>query len=194
MREEEIQEESPGEPEEPAVFRDGPLRDGPPWDIDHRYDQLTYELLTARFLAHDELLWQTPVLALTAQSFLMTISLSRDVDDWAAATAAALGTVLILMSMHLLGRHRFLALIEKHKLRQLEEILQIEPISTHSWAWKYGPSPALGKAFSHKAYGLGSPKYRWVFAVPSYRIWQVGLSLFVVANTAICVVRLIPMH
>jgi hypothetical protein len=190
MREEEIQEEEiPGIPIEPAD-----LRGGPPWAIDHRYDQLTYEMLTSRFLAHDELLWQTPVLALTAQSFLMTISLSRDVDDWAGATAAALGSVLILMSMHLLGRHRFLALIEKHKLRQLEEILHIEPLSTHSWAWKYEPSPALGKAFGHKDYGLKSPKYHRVFSVPSYRIWQVGLSLFAIANAAICVVRLIPMH
>jgi hypothetical protein len=189
MREEEkIQEESVGILKEPAV-----LRDGPPWEIDHRYDQLTYELLTARFLAHDELLWQTPVLALTAQSFLMTISLSRDVEHWAGATAAALGTVLILMSMHLLGRHRFLALIEKHKLRQLEEILQIEPLSTHSWAWKYGPSPELGKAFGHKAYGLKSPKYNPFFSVPSYRIWQVGLGLFAIANAALLVARVVRM-
>ncbi|MCU1433310.1 MAG: putative rane protein [Pseudarthrobacter sp.] len=171
-----------------------PPRDGPGWDIDHRYDQLTYEMLTARFLAHDELLWQTPVLALTAQSFLMTISLSPEVDDWAGATAAGLGTVLILMSMHLLGRHRFLELIEKHKLRQLEEILQIEPLSTHSWGWNYASAPELGKAFSHKEYGLQSPRYYRVFAVPSYRIWQVGLGLFAIANAVIFIVRALPMH
>ncbi|MET1088445.1 MAG: hypothetical protein ABWY04_15215 [Arthrobacter sp.] len=165
-------------------------RDGPRWEINHQHDQLTYEMLTARFLAHDELLWQTPVLALTAQSFLMTISLSPDVGKGAAATAAALGTVLILMSMHLLGRHRFLELIEKYKLKQLEETLHIEPLSTHSWGWNYAEAPRLGKAFKRREYGLDSPNYYWIFSVPSYRIWQIGLFLFAVANVTIFIVRL----
>lgn len=158
-------------------------------EIDHTFDQLTYEMLTARFLAHDELLWQTPVLALTAQSFLMTISLSRDVANLAAATAAALGTVLICMSMHLLGRHRFLELVEKHKLMELEESLRIEPLSTHSWAWKYEKAPRLGRAFKPRDYGLESPRYPRVFSWPSYIIWQIGLTLFAIANIGICIYR-----
>ncbi|WP_461189960.1 hypothetical protein [Arthrobacter sp. Z4-13] len=190
MREEkEFREEALDVHKEPVTSQNRPG-----WEINHHYDQVTYEMLTARFLAHDELLWQTPVLALTAQSFLMTISLSPEVDDWAGATAALLGTVLILMSMHLLGRHRFLELIEKHKLRQLEEALRIEPLSTHSWAWNYAPAPALGRTFSRKNYGLESPRYYRVFAVPSYRIWQVGLCLFAIANAVIFVVRILPMH
>jgi hypothetical protein len=187
--EKKFREESLGILKEPA-----PGRDSPQWEINHQHDQLTYEMLTARFLAHDELLWQTPVLALTAQSFLMTTSLSPEVDDWAGATAAFLGAVLILMSMHLLGRHRFLELVEKHKLRQLEELMQIEPLSTHSWGWNYEPAPKLGKAFGHKQYGLQSPRYYRVFSVPSYRIWQVGLCLFAIANAAIFIVRVLPMH
>jgi hypothetical protein len=162
---------------------------GPAWGINHHYDQLTYEMLTARFLAHDEQLWQTPVLALTAQSFLMSISLSRDVANLAAATAAALGAILILMSMHLLGRHRFLELIEKHKLKQLEEALEIEPLSTHSWAWKYAKAPKLGSTFRPADYGLESPPYPRIFSWPSYVIWQVGLSLFAIANIVICIFR-----
>ena len=162
---------------------------GPAWEINHHYDQLTYEMLTARFLAHDELLWQTPVLALTAQSFLMSISLSHEVADLAAATAAALGAILILMSMHLLGRHRFLELIEKHKLKQLEEAMKIEPLSTHSWAWKYAKAPKLGSTFKPVDYGLKSPGYPRIFSWPSYVIWQGGLSLFAIANIAICIYR-----
>ncbi|WP_144406257.1 hypothetical protein [Arthrobacter sp. SPG23] len=185
-------EEAPEEGPNP-VKNSGTGKRGPAWEIDPRNDQLAYEMLTARFLAHDELLWQTPVLALTAQSFLMTISLSRDVANLAAATAAALGTILILMSMHLLGRHRFLELIEKHKLRQLEEALQIEPLSTHSWAWQYRPTPKLGSAFKRRDYGLENPRYLWIFSVPSYVIWQIGLSFFAVANTAICIFRLSQM-
>lgn len=187
------EEQSPKESPD-MIKRNADHREGPPWEINHRYDELTYEMLTARFLAHDELLWQTPVLALTAQSFLMTISLSPDVDDWAGATAAALGTVLILMSMHLLGRHRFLELVEKYKLKMLEESLQIEPLSTHSWAWNYKQSPKLGNAYPYRDYGLESPSYYRVFSVPSYRIWQVGLSLFAIANAAICVFRLLPVQ
>lgn len=187
--EEELREESSNTLVQPEAVRQGPV-----WEINHHYDQLTYEMLTARFLAHDELLWQTPVLALTAQSFLMTISLSPGVEDLAAATAAALGTVLILMSMHLLGRHRFLELIEKYKLKELEETLQIEPLSTHSWGWKYAKTPKLGKAFKHKEYGLDSPRYYWIFSIPSYRIWQIGLSLFALANAAIFVIRITPLQ
>jgi hypothetical protein len=51
------------------------------------------------------------------------------------------------MSMHLLGRHGFLELIEKHKLMQLEEALQIEPLSTQSWAWNYRRAPKLGRTY-----------------------------------------------
>ncbi|KQQ89722.1 MULTISPECIES: hypothetical protein [Micrococcaceae] len=162
---------------------------GPAWQINHHYDQLTYEMLTARFLAHDELLWQTPVLALTAQSFLMSISLDDGITNIAGATAAAMGAILILMSMHLLGRHRFLELIEKHKLKQLEEAMKIEPLSTHSWAWKYARAPKLGSTFKPTDYGLSSPRYPKIFSWPSYVIWQAGLSLFFIANIAICVFR-----
>ena len=162
----------------------------PAREIDHRHDQLTYEMLTARFLAHDELLWQTPVLALTAQSFLMTISLSRDVANLAAATSAGLAAVLILMSMHLLGRHRFLELIEKHKLMELEKSMGIEPLSTHSWAWNYERAPRLGRAYRPGDYGLESPRYLRVFSWPSYVIWQIGLTLFALANIGICIYRL----
>jgi hypothetical protein len=162
---------------------------GPAWEINHHYDQLTYEMLTARFLAHDELLWQTPVLALTAKSFLMTISLDGDIADVAAATAAALGAVLMLMSMHLLGRHRFLELIEKHKLKQLEEAMRIEPLSTQSWAWKYAEAPKLGRTFKPIDYGLESPRYPRRFSWPSYVIWQGGLLLFTAANIAIFIFR-----
>jgi hypothetical protein len=184
-------------PDDEDVWEESPLparspesgEEGPPWEINHKYDQLAYEMLTARFLAHDELLWQTPVLALTAQSFLMSISLTPGVADLAAATAAALGAILILMSMHLLGRHRFLELIEKHKLKQLEETLGIEPLSTHSWAWRYAQPPKLGRTFKPIDYGLESPRYPKVFSLPSYGIWQLGLSLFFIANIVICAFR-----
>ncbi|SDT24226.1 hypothetical protein SAMN04489743_2134 [Pseudarthrobacter equi] len=174
--------DSPGRP--------GTGQPNPAGMISHSYDQLTYEMLTARFLAHDELLWQTPVLALTAQSFLMTISLSRDVANLAAATSAALGAVLILMSMHLLGRHRFLELIEKHKLMELEQTMGIEPLSTHSWAWRYEKAPRLGRAFKPRDYGLESPRYPRIFSWPSYVIWQIGLGLFALANIGICIFRI----
>jgi hypothetical protein len=165
--------------------------EGPRWPLNAQNDLFTYEMLTARFLAHDEMLWQTPALALTAEAFLMTIALSPDVIDLAAAIAAFLGVILMLMSMHLLGRHRFLELIEKSKLIELEEKLGIEPLSTHSWAWNYAAPPKLGWAYGRECYALRQPRYHRVFSVPSYTIWQVGLGLFAVTNVAIIFIRLV---
>jgi hypothetical protein len=166
------------------------IHEGPQWPINAENDLFTYEMLTARFLAHDEMLWQTPALALTAEAFLMTIALSRDVIDVAASIAAFLGFILMLMSMHLLGRHRFLELIEKRKLMDLEKRLGMEPLSTHSWAWKYAAPPRLGWAYGRRSYGLRHPRYHGVFSVPSYTIWQVGLGLFAMTNLAIIYIRL----
>ena len=107
-----------------------------------------------------------------------------------AATAAGLGTARILMSMHLLGRHRALEPIEKYKLKQLEEEeSQIEPPRTQAWGWKYAEAAGLGNAHHHKGHGLKSPRYYWIFSVPSYRIWQIGRSFFAVAIAAILITR-----
>jgi hypothetical protein len=162
-----------------------------PWAIDHDKDLFTYEQLTARFLAHDQLLWQTPALALTAQAFLMTIALGPQVSAWKVIIASVLGIAITLMSMHLLARHRFIALVEKAKLMELEERLRIEPLSVQSWAWNYSQPPALGKAYGVDTYALDRPKYRWLFSKPSYDIWQIGLAVFAVANVVILVLSVV---
>ncbi|MGO4691812.1 hypothetical protein [Glaciibacter sp. 2TAF33] len=150
-------------------------------------DRFAYDQLTARFLAHDQMLWQTPALALTAQAFLMTIALGPQVSAWKGAIASVLGLMVTVMSMHLLARHRFLELVEKAKLIELEGRLGIEPLSVQSWAWKYATPPPLGTAYAREGYVLESPKYTWLMSKPSYNIWQGGLLLFAAANVVILI-------
>ena len=55
-------------------------------------DRETYAIVAARRTQFDQLVWQVPVLSLTAQAFLFSIALSAD----ASRTARVIASVLSL--------------------------------------------------------------------------------------------------
>ena len=76
------------------------LREQPSWAA----DLAVYEAVNARHVSHNELMWQTPVLAMTAIAFLMTIALG-DGSTWGRAVASLLSATVAGISVQLMARH-----------------------------------------------------------------------------------------
>lgn len=82
--------------------------------------QWQYELLLARRLHHDQLVWQVPAISLTAQAFLFTISLAHDSSRLARLLSSFLSVVTAAMSVQLMARHRFAELTMARRLEEFE--------------------------------------------------------------------------
>ena len=121
-----------------------------------------YQLLASRRESYDLMLWQTPVISLTAQAFLFTIALG---------TGPALGRVLAsvlalaagLASLHLLGKHRTFELHYANLLRLCERGLGLEVIHER-------PTIPSG-----------------LLACPAYTVWKLTFILFAVAAVGVAV-------
>ena len=79
-----------------------------------------YGIVAGRRVTHDQLLWQTPVLSLTAQAFLLTIALGSETSFWARLMSASLSFITALASMHLMLKHRYFELQDSQALRKFE--------------------------------------------------------------------------
>ena len=67
-----------------------------------------YDALNARRDSFNSLLWQTPVLSLTAQAFLFTIIFSKGVGTFGHIVASILSMIIAVASLQLLSKHRFM--------------------------------------------------------------------------------------
>jgi hypothetical protein len=79
-----------------------------------------YQAIVARRLQWDNLLWQVPVLSLTAQAFLLTIALGHDNSNWARLLAGGLSFLAGLVSMVLMAGHRHAELTDAAWLARYE--------------------------------------------------------------------------
>jgi len=82
-------------------------------------DLATYESLSAREVSLNELMWQTPALAMTAMAFLLTIALGAGAA-WQRALAAALSAVVAVTSAQLLAKHSAGAIADADALHEIE--------------------------------------------------------------------------
>lgn len=64
-----------------------------------------YDVVSQRRISYDNLLWQTPVLSLTAQAFLFAIAFS-DLGAWMRLPASSLVILVAGASIHLMSKHR----------------------------------------------------------------------------------------
>jgi hypothetical protein len=65
-----------------------------------------YQTMESRRQTHDQMMWETPGLALVAQSFLLTVALGHGSTWTARLLAALLGVVAAVGSIQLLLKHR----------------------------------------------------------------------------------------
>jgi hypothetical protein len=80
-----------------------------------------YSVVAARRLQWDNLLWQVPVLSLTAQAFLFTIALGGGSSRLARCIAALLSVIAATVSMILMAGHRHSELTDAQWLADYEE-------------------------------------------------------------------------
>lgn len=119
-----------------------------------------YAALNARRDSFNSLLWQTPVLSLTAQAFLFMIALSSNVSNDARIIAAFLSIIVALASIQLMIKHRFSEKDHAQLLQRLEKERGLLPINR----WR-GPKPSWW-----------NPK-TWI-ALSSVGIWVVMMIVF----------------
>lgn len=126
-----------------------------------------YDVVASRRVATDGMLWQTPVLSLTAQAFLFTIALGPDSSAGARIIAAILALSASLASLQLMAKHRFHEERDSGLLRDYEDE-------------KAGFHPIHGRS-------ANDPQAAWYLKISSYRLWLVMLAVFAIAAVVVIV-------
>jgi hypothetical protein len=94
-----------------------------------------YLAIAARRTQFDNLLWQVPVLSLTAQAFLFTVALGANTSRAARIIAACLSLIITFLTLQLFTRHRQAEITDADWLERYEtETLGVP--SAHGIAWR----------------------------------------------------------
>jgi general stress protein CsbA len=142
------------------------VSDEPAIDPDER--RLIYATVTARRLQQDSLVWQVPVLSLTAQAFLYTIALGPDSSSFARIVSAVISIVITVLSVTLMARHRQSEVTDAEWLTEYEATLP----------------PAYrqhGRPFQERRDRQQTDRGAFTLLVlpwPAFRTWIVGLGIF----------------
>lgn len=126
-----------------------------------------------QFGSYTTLLWQVPALSLTAQAFLFTIALAKDVNPGARVLTGILSVVTSLMSIYLIFSHRI------HAERQGRVAMDL--------ALQLGAQRGLEK-FHRGAAGVWAGVNRGSFA-----LWILGLGLFGMVGLGAAIVGLLEL-
>jgi hypothetical protein len=128
-------------------------------------DLPVYQVVAARRMQWDALLWQVRALSLTAQAFLLTIALGPDSSRLSRLLTSSLGVVTAFLSLHLLTRHRQAEVTDAHWLAQYEK--QHFGVTAHGPEWRDRRNATV------------IPGYLGALArIPAFPVWQAALSLF----------------
>lgn len=119
-----------------------------------------YQVVAARRLGLDSMMWQAPGLGLTAQAFLMTIALGPGTGQLAQITAGLLSAVVSFISVQLLMKHRHHELVDSIWLQDFEK------------KWHL---PEVHAAASTRN---GSISMNRLEKLRSHKVWIVGLGTF----------------
>lgn len=147
------------------------------------HDDVAYQVVAARRLQWDNLVWQVPVLSLTAQAFLFTIALGGDSTRAARVISSVLSLVVSALCMSLMARHRQSEIMDAHLLADHE-------------AQKWGIKPTLHGADFAELRGRGDVDGGWAEhlivlrsrgqkTARGFRSWIGGLFVFVLAAFAV---------
>ena len=116
-----------------------------------------YPVVVAHRQAYDNLLWQTPVLSLTAQAFLFSISLAQGTSRCSHVISGLLSLITALASIQLMIKHRAYEKRDSDRLRDYEKAKY--SISIHGAL--EGDQPFYVKWSSYKC---------WLFVLWSFAI------------------------
>lgn len=79
--------------------------------------RLAYDALRGKQLAYDNLMWQTPLLCITAQSFLFSVSLTSTNSSNSKIISSLLAAIIGFAAIQLMSKHRY---HEKYSSKRLE--------------------------------------------------------------------------
>lgn len=144
-------------------------------------DELMANAVAARRAQWDNLVWQVPVLSLTAQAFWFTTALGVGVSRTARVVSALLSLIVTLLSPSLMARHRQAEVADALWLQACERnvIGSSEPV--HGPAWR-----VRRDATNIDAGWIG----RFTPMPRAYGTRAIGLSLLSVAALAVLVVAI----
>ena len=137
--------------------------------------QVMYEAVSNRRLTFDSMMWQVPVLSLTAQAFLLTIALGADTSQYARSVSAGLACVTAVMSLQLMAKHRYHEILDAKMLERLEKKLIAASLDQHA------PEATAHSSPRRRAQDLESEPNLLV-KLSSYRVWLLGMSLFALVD------------
>ncbi len=125
-------------------------------------EMVQYQVVASRRQSRDSLLWQVPVLSLTAQAFLFTIALGST-SRFARLLAAGLALAASLASIQLMVKHRGHEQSDSERLEAFEK-----------------QQAARGFCVIHGRPPLreGRVLGRWIRKLSSYKVWLFILVLF----------------
>lgn len=156
-----------------------------PWGEENARDIFSYEMLLLQQMEEHSHMWQTPALGLTAQAFLLTISLDTSNTTSSRALAAALGAVVALLSVQLMIKHEFHLRLDRWQLRRLEDRLGIEPIVLRGWGYAEKDGSYTRPSITGPEGDLLGPQMTRLSKARSSRWWKHGLGGFVVVNVGL---------
>jgi hypothetical protein len=129
-----------------------------------------YEAVANRRTAYDNMMWQAPVLSLTAQAFLFTIALSPGSSRLGRILSSLLALVSAIGSMHLMAKQRFNEHLDNCFLEREERRLGI---TTLLGTTLHGDTKPIAQQL-----GVRRP---WYVRQSSYRLWMLILAAFATA-------------
>jgi hypothetical protein len=146
-------------------------------------DEIVYQAVVARRLQWDNLVWQVPLLSLTAQAFLFTIALGNGTETVARCIAAGLSLIITFLSITLMARHRQAELTDAHWL---------EAYDSHHFGHLSDPAhpvdPVHGREFRRRrdAQTVDAGRLDKIIPMlPGFKTWIVGLAAFGVVAIAV---------
>lgn len=80
-----------------------------------------YKGLNEMRTSHNNLIWQTPALSLTAQAFLLTISLGPSESQVSRTIASIISIMISILSVQLIERHSYFETSYSKIIEQLEK-------------------------------------------------------------------------
>ncbi|MGW1678561.1 hypothetical protein [Saccharopolyspora sp. NPDC002376] len=139
----------------------------------------TYQAVAQRRAQYDTLMWQVPALGLTAQAFLLTITLGHESGRLSRILASGLAALVSVLTMQLMAKHRWHERVDSQWLEEFEKRHGLDVVHQHRrrLAWELN---------------LGAPGFaaRW----RSYRLWQFGIGLFGAVGLACAILALVAPH
>ena len=93
-------------------------------------EDMVYQVVAARRLQWDNLVWQVPALCLTAQAFLFTIAIGGTTSRLARIIASVLALLITVLCTTLMARHRQSEIHDANWLARFEGVeWKTEPAS-----------------------------------------------------------------